>query len=863
MDQKRPLGRDKKVTGSASIHKRGDGLGTGPVGSTGGPKHIHTGPTGPQLNDIEERMVRRTVTRGARRAGISLPVLILIIVLAIFLFRGGCGAEEPSSPSQSSQSVSSAQTPAPTPQPTPQPTQQAQVQQPQAQQPGSASGYFGQNTQSSQSPYLYGTGSAGSGTTWSDNTYQSAAAANTGVAVETQAPQAARAKRTQILGNGRDVVTILVYMCGTDLESGSGMATNDLVEMTKATIADNVNLIVYTGSCKRWQNNIISTSANQIYQVKSGGLNKLVENAGNSSLVYPDTLASFIKWGTQNFPANRTELIFWDHGGGTISGYGYDETNSRAGSMGLSEIDQALKSAGVTFDFIGFDTCLMATVENALMLDDYADYLIASEETEPGTGWYYTNWLTSLSRNTSIDTLELGRQIIDDFTVASGKLGGGYKTTLSIVDLPEAAATIPSKITAFSQSIRGMISQNNYKAVSDARYCTREFGSSSRIDQIDLAHFADNIGDAASRDLSNAVKSAVKYNRTSANMTNAYGLSIYFPYQRASYVDKVCNTYAKIEMDEEYTKAIQEFASLQTSGHAASGGYLSPFESLLGGGNTVSGSSSDEELLFDLLQSLMGGSSSSSSSSYSNYGGFGGLGGLNSGNTAYFGRSIDVEDMAEYVADHQFAGADLTLKENENGLYTLTLSQDQWDLVHALDENLFYDDGEGYMDLGLDNLFAFDEEGNMIADTEGTWLALNGQPVAYYHEDTVGDEDDYYITGRIPVYLNDVRADLVVVFDSEHPEGYISGARTVYDEEETLTLAKSLTEIKDGDKIDLICDYYSYDGDFMDSYMIGDQITVDGDLEVSNVSLTGGDLLITYRLTDIYNQTYWTNSIVK
>ena len=40
--------------------------------------------------------------------------------------------------------------------------------------------------------------------------------------------QGARDKRTVIRGNGKDTVTIMVYMCGTDLESRSGMGTADL-----------------------------------------------------------------------------------------------------------------------------------------------------------------------------------------------------------------------------------------------------------------------------------------------------------------------------------------------------------------------------------------------------------------------------------------------------------------------------------------------------------------------------------------------------------------------------------------------------------------------------------------------------------
>ena len=117
-------------------------------------------------------------------------------------------------------------------------------------------------------------------------------------------------------------------------------------------------------------------------------------------------------------PAGRSKLPGPAAGVGdglVRSGYGYDEKFASSGSMDLSGLDRALKDAGVKFDFIGFDACLMATAETALTLTQYADYLIASEETEPGVGWYYTNWLTAFGKNTSIPTVELGRQIVDSF----------------------------------------------------------------------------------------------------------------------------------------------------------------------------------------------------------------------------------------------------------------------------------------------------------------------------------------------------------------------------------------------------------------------------------------------------------------
>lgn len=50
----------------------------------------------------------------------------------------------------------------------------------------------------------------------------------------------------------------------------------------------------------------------------------------------------------------------------------------------------------------------MGTIETAYMLEPYADYLVASEEYEPGTGWYYSEWLKNLSDNMSMPTVEIG-----------------------------------------------------------------------------------------------------------------------------------------------------------------------------------------------------------------------------------------------------------------------------------------------------------------------------------------------------------------------------------------------------------------------------------------------------------------------
>ncbi len=666
-----------------------------------------------------------------------------------------------------------------------------------------------------------------------------------------------RDKYTSIIGNGKDKVTVMVYLCGADLESRSGMATKDLQEMLNASFGKNLKLIVYTGGCSSWRNNKISSNVNQIWQVENGSMKCLEENAGTGAMTSPETLTSFIKYCAKNFKANRYALVLWDHGSGSVSGYGYDERNTRAGSMSLAGLNQAFQNGGVKFDFIGFDTCLMGTVENAMMCSKYADYLIASEETEPGIGWYYTDWLTAWGNNTSMDTLDIGKQICDDFVSKCATSCRGQQTTLSMTDLAELENTIPSKLKSFSQSVTSLVSGKQYKTVSNARNGSREFGTSAKVDMVDLTDLCNKLNTQESAALAKALQSAVKYNRT-GNISSAYGLSIYFPYKKMSNVDKAVSTYAAIGMDADYAKAIRAFAQVEASGQAVSGGSSSAMPSLfdlLGGSDSSStsygSSSSSGDLMSELLSSFLGG-------------GYDRVAGLDNDNTSFLSdRELSDSDLTAFLADNLLDASALVFKA-DNGNYVLDIKPEDWALVTGVDQNVFYDNGEGYVDLGLDNLFSFDDQGRMVADMDGTWLALNGQPVPYYRETAQYlDNGGWIITGRVPALLNGQRVDLLIVFDNENENGYVAGARAVYGDE-TDMVAKAITEIVDGDTIEFLADLYDYQQNYTDSYRFGKPLTVSGAIQMSSVYLPDKTkALVTYRFTDIYNQTYWTPVIGK
>ena len=828
MSQNTPRGRQRNVTGTGSVGaRRGSGLGTGPVGNRGSSSGQGGGSQG-------------SGPRGTGNRGGFSPLMLIIVVAVILLGGGGglgglFGGQDTGDDGLGityATDAPYAYTVTATPRPASATRKPSATRAPATATPRPAS-----NVQTN--PYagtsefsiwdLLGGGYMGSNSTstaYGSSTSSQASGSGDSLQVDRSVAPGARAKFTKLKGSGKDTVTLMIYMCGTDLESQNGMASRDLKEMANASFGDNVRVIVYTGGCRRWQINGISSSVNQIFRVQNGQLKVLSDNEGSAAMTSPDTLAGFIRYCKDNYPASRYGLILWDHGGGSVSGYGYDEKYKSSGAMSLPSLKAALNNAGVKFDFIGFDACLMATVETALMASDYADYLIASEETEPGVGWYYTNWLTALGKNTSMDTLDLGKMICDDFVNACATQARGQKTTLSVTDLAELSATVPDALKNFSKSVTGLVKSGSYKEVSSARYNAREFASSTKIDQVDLVDMANRMGGSEAETLAKTLKSAVKYNRA-GSLTGAYGLSIYFPYKKTSSVSKAVSNAAGIGMDSAYGECIRAFAAVENSGQAALGGQTSPYTGLTGG----SYGSGSMDAITDLLGLFL----------------------RSSPETA---RELDADSTALYIADNTLDGAALVFS-SENGKPVLRLSAQQWSLVCDLDLNLFYDDGQGYIDLGLDNVFTEDGKGGLIGDDSGAWIALNGQIVAYYREATSGGET----WGYIPVLLDGDRAELVTLWDEVN--GFrVVGARRVYKDGETDTVAKaeSLENISTSSVVEPVCDYYTYAGEYQDSFRFGNPISCENGLKITELIIDQPqNLRCMYRLTDIYQQVWWTN----
>jgi hypothetical protein len=341
------------------------------------------------------------------------------------------------------------------------------------------------------------------------------------------------------LSEGAPSFTIMVYLCGTDLESEDGSGTSDLEEMLSAGLeADGpVQVLIETGGTKTWNTDGIDSDKNQRWLLGGDEL-QLADEQDQSNMGDPNTLQSFLEYGITNFPADRYGLILWDHGGGSTSGVCFDELTDD--NLTISEIAKALEGAtgmmdGRRFGFVGFDACLMATFEMANFLSKYADYMIASEELEPGLGWDYAAWLGALSEDPAMDMAELGKTVVDSFVDTNLENDPDEYVTMSLLDLGKMDA-----VTAEMENIGAGLSQalesGKLRTISRQRQNMRTFGSfdgDNTSDMVDILQFAKVFAELSNVDTSgfeSALDDVVAHSRYSDNLENVSGMSVLVPF---------------------------------------------------------------------------------------------------------------------------------------------------------------------------------------------------------------------------------------------------------------------------------------------------------------------------------------------
>lgn len=333
-------------------------------------------------------------------------------------------------------------------------------------------------------------------------------------------------------------MTILVYMNGSDLESQYSAGTEDIFEMAASGFdEDFLNVVLFTGGSEVWHLEGIPDGVNTMFWLHEGELVR-VADAGQASMGDPDVLAGFIRLGRQLFPAEQTGLVLWNHGGGAVVGYGADERYEHTPDlavMKLNDIEAGLSKGlrGDVLEFLGFDTCLMATIEMAAIAGNYARYLIASEEVEPEQGWDYT-FLGDISTTSGED---IGRSVIERYAEFYGDSELGDFVTMSLVDLSRMEGLVAA-FEEFAEFAGDSLGGGQFRRISGARRRTRNFGSGGEdgeTDMVDVREMAllmeKTLGDAGGvvKRLVKSLDEAVLMEYENGGF-GLGGLSVYYPY---------------------------------------------------------------------------------------------------------------------------------------------------------------------------------------------------------------------------------------------------------------------------------------------------------------------------------------------
>lgn len=364
---------------------------------------------------------------------------------------------------------------------------------------------------------------------------------------------------------------LAIYMIGSDLEDDvvepkespdevdaggqlnpNGAATADLLEIAEAVKAmtpaqrANVDVLVLFGGARQtgWKGTKLMNLEGLLADAEDGYFGNApadtyLADAPGADMGDPAVFEGFIgEVQARRGDAKKLFLDIWDHGG-SFAGMGPD-TNTE-GILANDEIEATLGKKDFRADFIGFDACLMGSLEVIKSVHKHAAYLVASEETEPGHGWDYTLWLSQVAARPEASNTEIGKWLVDGF-LDSEKHKVTNGRTLSLINLEKAEALLAAGDAlgrTLSENVAAAIAAGNSTAVDpilDAHRGATRFGSHGADDDEfgrDLHMFADALAkqnpalaaDAAA--VKAAVEGCVVYAREDGTKPGARGISIY------------------------------------------------------------------------------------------------------------------------------------------------------------------------------------------------------------------------------------------------------------------------------------------------------------------------------------------------
>ena len=602
--------------------------------------------------------------------------------------------------------------------------------------------------------------------------------------------------------------TVLLYICGSDLESLYSSAAENIEEIAEAEYSEDVRVVIQMGGANEWHNNISNEAIQRFVKTEDGI--ECVEELDDANMGAPETLADFVSWGVENYPARKMGLILWDRGGGSVDGVCQDEKNDD--SLTLAELDKALNSVYDVmtdrFEFIGFDACLMATLETANILVPYARYMYASEEIMSGSGWDYVDFLNFLANNTYTDGAELGKVLCGrmyDYYIGESFNDG---MTFSVT----ALSMIDDLLTLFNETAQEIYDGGYLNEIAREIYKTDNFGGNNKsegytnmVDLLGLLNAASEYCYAA-EDAIEALNNAVIEKTSGSVHKNAGGLSLYYPLSANS-------------ADE-----LAEFAGICTSTY-----YLA-FADLMAYGATG-------EDVYDYDNSWI----NEDIDNFRNI------------NYSFSGKIEQEEEVNPLDEDSLIEVSEIYF--DEDGTYTVQLYSTDCFSYGTCGLFTLTEDGEMYS-LGEDDEVYTDLDGMMLQNCfDGSWPSIGGVPICIY----VVSKNDEKVVYTCPIMLNDNITNLRFEYDFTEEKWNVLGAWNGIEPDSGMA-SREITEIKDGDVITPLYSYANASEDLF-SFRKGEGFTVDGELTIEYKPLPAGEYNYAMNFYDVYGKQYCTDFV--
>lgn len=599
-----------------------------------------------------------------------------------------------------------------------------------------------------------------------------------------------------------DTWAVYWYLCGSDLESGSGAATEDMMEMFETELPENVKVVIQTGGAYEWQNDMVDPNYLERY-VYSGTDIELVDQQPNASMGDGDTLKDFLLFCQENYPADHQAVIFWNHGGGSVGGVAYDEVFD-ADSLKLDEIYAAfsevceLSMDNQPYELVGFDACLMSTIDTAFTFADIAKYMVGSEELEPGNGWYYSGWLGELAKHPEMNGAQLGKAICDSYVEGCELEWTDDEITLSVTDL----SAIEPLLTAYDNVGKEALSAASQDAVfiSEFARCARsaesyggnskEEGYTNMVDLGDLVRNSESLLQETSDDLLKCLDNCIVYKVNGPYRTQASGLSCYYSFN----ADK------------------EDFNGFTQVGASEPFKYLYGYE--ISGTLTPEGQQFIEEMGYESLP--------------------------------------EIETLESSGLD------DFPLTLDEEGCAVLDLGSETANMLQAVYFQLAYEDEELDLSilLGRDNNLEADWENGVFTDNfYGYWGTIDGHLV---YMELVEEKDDYNIYA-VPILLNGEEYNLRVAYDYNKEAYEIMGARKGIDSAGMSD--KELKKLKAGDEITSMFYVASLSGD--DDYVLSEveTFTLTDKTVFEDQDMGDGTFTMMFEMVDMQNESAYSDVV--